>query len=249
MIRSRNLGLLFSLVLVLSACVVMTVAQKTPSGISFSHTLHIQGVEMSCDTCHPQAQASAMASDRLLPVKSACAECHDVTSECASCHPNSDPAKIQPLPQPVTGIIFSHSQHSSLGETCDQCHVGVIKSGRATDRLMPTMALCTGCHDGGQAPAGCGTCHVDLKKSGLKPKDHDALWKEAHGLPARGRETECYQCHDMSQCSGCHEGRIETEVHPRGFRFFHGVEVTTDPQRCKACHGKQYCLRCHGRGI
>ena len=57
--------------------------------IKFSHMLHAE--QMDCADCHTNVPQSTKLSDRLLPEKEICAECHDVEDEdnCDLCHYDS----------------------------------------------------------------------------------------------------------------------------------------------------------------
>lgn len=57
-------------------------------------------------------------------------------------------------------LKFSHTQHSSITETCEDCHSSVVESTSLNMKLTPTHDNCSSCHatdDGDQ----CSTCHYE----------------------------------------------------------------------------------------
>ncbi len=247
--------------LVLTSCAVPE-KQDESAGIIFSHALHITDAEMDCSDCHAAAASSSVMTDRLLPAKSVCGTCHDVNADCAMCH--DDPTRAATMEQRGKDLIFPHAVHTDSEIACLRCHTGVNESTRAKDRFSPTMELCWSCHNGGDAPnflpvngtnldgqimpltSTCLNCHKGDGSESFLPVNHDAFWKDSHGLAARGNQSDCYQCHESAGCTSCHDGRVDSAVHPRFYQTTHGIEAQANPQKCGTCHSKQYCRRCHG---
>jgi len=87
-----------------------------------------------------------------------CARCHEMTEPVASGLPMVVPAA--PPARWFVRATFDHGAHQGL--TCASCHPNAAKSTVASDLLLPGIATCRNCHNGGRASAGssCATCHV-----------------------------------------------------------------------------------------
>jgi hypothetical protein len=48
----------------------------------------------------------------------------------------------------------------------------------------------------------------------------------------------------------CHTRRdsIQTKMHDRNFRSFHGIQARANPMQCSSCHREDFCISCHERG-
>ena len=151
--------------------------------IRFDHSKHVEGIGMSCKTCHAQAYASLEAKDRLLP---------DPTQTCDSCHEtdHADLGKVKPGPTaigecgfchlgegagqggqvarmviPDPNLRFPHKKHLDRNVQCGQCHGRIEEMELATRDQLPRMAGCFTCHQmsgaaQGDAKSDCETCHL-----------------------------------------------------------------------------------------
>ncbi len=199
----------------------------------------------ACAECHPGAQTSARARDRLSPPAASCAGCH--------------PGMIwQPTPAAGPAALrFSHGAHARRGAACADCHPNGARAAKAT---------CLGCHDGQQAPDRCAACHVAgpdgrlqtawgpqraLRPDGrLGYGDHlDPQWAQRHGPAAKASPATCDACHRESECSACHVGRLRPlDLHPADYLLSHPMEARRDLTRCATCHRQQtFCTGCHAQ--
>lgn len=152
--------------------------------IRFNHRAHVQGLKISCTTCHDRAKTSRNSADRLLPAGTRCDGCHgsdhadrarvtsdpkELISECGFCHLGYRPEdgnRVERLVLPAPNLKFNHAQHVAQGATCQSCHGAVERIELATRDALPRMRACLGCHRGGAgassgAPSGaCSTCHL-----------------------------------------------------------------------------------------
>lgn len=237
----RILGIIL-IVILISFC--GSLIKKGASHLIYSHSKHVEEMGLECEFCHNNASSSNNAEDILIPEMSKCGECHDIKSNCEKCH--SEPSNVVKIGQIVENIVFSHKEHLKRGLECLSCHKGINKSKDVFTKHIPEMERCFECHDGKKVSKRCNLCHINLKESGLIPKNHDNFWRDSHGIIARVKESECYECHSEGKCARCHEGRIETDVHPRGFKFQHGIKASADPKSCNVCHSIEFCKKCHG---
>jgi len=257
--------------------------------LTFSHQGHLsQGLQ--CVTCHQGVTASEETRDSLQPDHAVCRLCHLMQapnahelypkSACTTCHgglvggtpahvgPTGMPTADAPQPDrvviPPARVTFSHKLHIDLGTPCLQCHAGVDQATLATRDHLPTMATCLGCHNGGQAPGECTTCHLQgdggrilttmawtevLKPSGrFRPDDHsDPRWLTIHRSAARVDEASCSSCHDTGFCLSCHDGDDKRiDLHPADWTMTHGLEAQRRTLDCMACHDVESdCRSCH----
>jgi len=174
---------------------------------------------------------------------------------------------------PPSTLKFSHRLHVTDNEIeCVTCHASVEQSKKASDRLLPTMDVCSGCHDV-EDDAQCGMCHEnpDEPEAAANPErpiefDHaghlsrGATCAVCHGdIGSRDRATGanmpkmaiCLECHDGEKadaaCQVCHRGRISlSDIHPAEWLHTHGDRAAQEPQWCDGCHKEERdCLDCH----
>ena len=162
------------------------------------------------------------------------------------------------VPYATDDVFFSHEVHSS--EPCETCHFGTTsEESYAAERsarqsvadgspplLLPSMALCFGCHDGAELSRDCITCHVTNRKE-RKPRFHDALWPRYHKHMAERESYKCSLCHLESDCRSCHAVRKPLSHTPRFARSTHGRMATHDRRSCATCHETSYCENCHSQ--
>lgn len=258
--------------------------------MSFSHATH-KAAGATCESCHQAAATSVSAADDLLPAEAACRSCHKIDrtqpakvvphgqpdARCDSCHTgwagtniNLEPPRLV-MPRP--NLKFNHRQHVSRGVACQTCHPKVAASAQAADSDLPMMASCLGCHDGRQATARCGACHLTLPDGRLKV---DLARVDRNGATTLGRlvpsgilrgfdahtpgfrthhkqagreESYCLSCHKRSECVDCHGGVVRpSDIHPSDYATLHAMDARRNTPDCSSCHRNQtFCLGCHQR--
>lgn len=146
------------------------------------------------------------------------------------------------------GIRMSHLGLRDGGYTCTECHEGLVHGVNEGKLAVPTMGMCTVCHDGVSASHECDTCHPErTSDDGERLKDaewaitHGPSWVTAHGL---GDLATCSVCHEPEKCVKCHGTPLP---HPGDFGITHGAEVIASGRvSCLACHTNAFCTSCHG---
>jgi cytochrome c7-like protein len=170
-------------------------------------------------------------------------------------------------------LKFNHQLHAARGIACGLCHVGADTAAMVTRADLPMMASCLGCHDGKQATARCGACHltepdgrlkVNLATaatraaggSGLLEPSGSLRGLDAHGPTFRrdhaeaGRdERYCATCHRRSECIDCHGGVVRPpDIHPADYVSLHVADARRNVPDCSSCHRLQtFCVGCHQR--
>ena len=96
-------------------------------------------------------------AERLLWQK-ACKECHPVTFPVGNAPPELPKAAI--TARWMKNAVFDHAPHQLVA--CTECHGQAASSKETSDVLLPGIATCQKCHDGGKnsAQSGCFECHV-----------------------------------------------------------------------------------------
>lgn len=205
-------------------------------GLRFSHRDHAS--EAECTACH---SGSARASHK------ACLACHEIdvnqpSEACLTCHTEGDYRVQARRPDGYADVTFDHDPHADV--ECQRCHAGAARSPRAGSQELPKMAVCTECHDGGQAPAACATCHTTLR-SDVAPATHTTTWPTEHGDAARVAGASCTTCHGESGCTDCHKNE-RPRSHTAGWKNSgHGILADHDRTACATCHQADQCSRCH----
>lgn len=220
----------------------------------FDHPRHV-ALGLDCATCHRGVRTSTRAEERHLPSP----------ADCQSCHPAGFEAGIRagaPVVPPAPALVFSHRAHHDRGIPCARCH-GDAATGRPS---LPSMDLCTTCHDGRAADGRCGVCHpagvdrrliTDLPTGKLVPRgrfraaDHaDPAFARRHGPTAAADPAYCATCHAPDQCRACHDGDVRpVNIHPADYILTHSVPARRNDPDCTSCHRLQsFCVRCHTLG-
>lgn len=252
------------------------------SSVIFSHASHAaRGTP--CSQCHSRAATSTTVADRLVPTGSACDGCHGskhagvdsagaplptADASCAKCHGNTQPAPAQ---WPSARLsAFSHKKHGGFGMSCSGCHGDVAHAELATEKHMPSMALCQSCHaPGSKSPlaaprqSSCTSCHegtangrirTEFPEGKLRPQhmgamlSHNADFSRTHASAARSNPSSCTSCHAPESCTDCHAGRTKPQsVHAGDVLRTHGVEAKLrEAQACASCHRTEsFCVPCH----
>ncbi len=142
-------------------------------------------------------------------------------------------------PPTVSALHFDHARHGKLA--CEVCHKEIQASTKATDRNLPSEALCSTCHKDQtrQSPsdlgdARCLFCHAD--------------WDEAHKqVPSSVKQGESgiqfsHSVHlrKMLDCSVCHQN-MDKDPPER--------DHLPSEELCLSCHREwktqSRCTRCH----
>lgn len=244
--------------------------------LKFSHQQHIAaGTE--CSTCHEAAAKSEKSSDKNLPTHEVCQTCHEdqVKNTCNFCHLGDEQ---QALPNPARQYRFNHAKHvGGQKMECTACHKGLEEANYATVKNLPTMAMCSTCHNDVKATAQCENCHTNL--SALRPASHTlGSFKKEHAYLTRLNvmDAQCRNCHAESFCAQCHDASMLTSlsktekigmisprtkgndkaatlsgqmVHDINYRFTHGIDAKGRAADCQTCHNAQtFCNDCHVNG-
>ncbi len=173
------------------------------------------------------------------------------------------------IPQrPSPRLRFSHRLHAREGIRCLDCHEGVDRDRDVPGaRHMPTMRSCHRCH-GGPSPSAadaCATCHITLPDGRLRTRfpegeldppawlfdmNHDNDFLVRHRWVGADNGEKCAACHQESDCTNCHDGRIRParRVHPNDYLTIHPQMARRDDPQCVSCHSTQnFCMQCHAR--
>jgi hypothetical protein len=149
-------------------------------------------------------------------------------------------------------LIFSHAKHAARGTTCVQCHATAATSRSAIDNLLPTEAVCRGCHaidrnDPAKVAtpvAACNGCHSGFKVG--EPVERVYVMpsplKFDHSVHAK---SSCESCHGdlrnvdlattrhlptMASCLTCHtDGSDQRRCTTCHFAAVGGLMETTFP--------------------
>lgn len=196
---------------------------------------------VSCVACHEAGQLTGMAANTIDRARHLVAQLAGApfptdavvdSSACLRCHNEILQESVETTD---TRIRMSHKEPVEAGLVCTECHAGV--GHRQEPAAQAGMVTCLRCHDGEQAAAACGTCH--LADVGYSTTDSRVF--VAVNLPPI---TDCGDCHDQAKCDACHGFRMP---HPQGFldgehARYAGFDLK---EKCYACHVRTDCDRCH----
>lgn len=176
---------------------------------------------------------------------------------------------------PVKGdIIFNHELHVvGNGMECSSCHASIDTSKLASDYNLPSMEVCSSCHDQVSQDTACGMCHRNTVEPAALPRvSRPILFSHAahvgrkvacnvchasvetsHEPSARDYPVmaDCMNCHDGTKapdkCALCHENRISlADIHPPNWKMQHADAANRDNKWCQGCHrGQESCVACH----
>lgn len=140
----------------------------------------------------PRSRAAAAAT--ALFEKTSCVVCHEVSRRSA---PGADNFPGADLPQweiaPIAKdhawmpqSVFNHRAHATA--KCSDCHAAA-SSEKATEVLMPRIAVCRDCHAGAtpvkdKVTSDCGVCHGFHQPSRLPPPGHPHAPRPLASTPA-----------------------------------------------------------------
>jgi len=212
-------------------------------GVTFSHATHLEVVEGRCVECHRDvASAQSPADTRTPRMLETCMNCHRQDFrriDCKMCHEDLVENPVRPV------RLFSHDadfqkRHGQLAKgdqrVCAHCH---------------RESFCADCH------SRLDVLVPDLKFSERVDRDlphrHDYLTR--HPIEARADPSRCWTCHNVNQCTACHEAR-RAGGHPPDWMNpaspgFHGRKAREDIVACASCHDQgaaSNCVRCHKVG-
>jgi hypothetical protein len=232
--------------------------------IKFSHSLHSEISD--CASCHNSVEASESLTDRLLPEKDVCAECHDIDDDenCELCHYED---VYEALIIIKSELIFSHRYHGEeLEMECTDCHIGFEEVDYSFEAVQPNppMDNCYRCHnDMSVASNACESCHIVT--ANLLPSNHKTVdFNDTHKFLAMESGANCAMCHDRANCEACHVATIGidesntasdfytpyspytyidgikqqqiTLVHGLNYRYTHGIDAKGKDMECQTCH-------------
>ncbi len=232
--------------------------------INFSHKFHIEDQKLQCSQCHEGADKVDYATPEHLPSMESCFTCHDnrtATNECEACH--KETVSLLPTSHKVVDFATEHKKFVRAGgaeNNCVVCH---------------TDNFCQQCHDGvSLAKISLFTPQASGKEQLVLQRVHDLNYRYTHGIEAKGKDKDCYVCHDRQTfCAGCHapngdikSSQFKPEWHS-GNDFVtigvgsgggrHAKLAKRDIEMCMSCHDVEgadpICVICHvdrnpGRG-
>ncbi len=227
--------------------------------LRFNHQKHVQGLGVSCTTCHANAKTSQKSADSLLPPATRCDGCHGTNhrnksavttddprplGQCGFCHDGYDPKRpkvVQRVSIPKPNLKFSHQKHVvGARMPCARCHGKVEEVTLATRDQLPRMKECVTCHVLGSSDAG----NV----------------KSALGSSPRPRPSgACPTCH-LTERSGqlvtsFASGKmlpppwLNDAGHGSDFIERHKRVAGDDSKFCASCHQERFCVGCHDGNV
>jgi len=261
--------------------------QKTEREVIFSHKYHLAEAKLKCGDCHEGIDGVDYAAQgsKTMPAMEKCATCHNLQTSvqpeaakdttrmaivrmiaagaCEACH--TDLVTLLPKSHKVNNFIREHKNLTRLGNVesnCVICH---------------TDNFCQECHDAANlvqninlpgnfyTPSQPKTSGNDNTKDLIVQKVHGLNYRFTHAIDAKGKESDCYTCHDQRTfCAQCHSpSRIEsnkfTPVWHGGSDFVtigrgsgggrHAQYARRDIESCSSCHDTNgndpSCTTCH----
>lgn len=141
-------------------------AGATRQPVAFNHRLHVEEVELECNTCHEYYETSQHSG---LPGLEICMACHEEAmtespeeQRLLELAASGQPAVFQKLFRMPDHVYYSHREHVTLaGIECETCH------GDVADTTVPppvtlvniTMDTCLDCHAERGVKTDCTHCH------------------------------------------------------------------------------------------
>lgn len=241
--------------------------------LRFDHRAHMRQPNVTCVTCHTNAQSSTVASDSLLPPARTCDACHGTShaqlgavkagpallGACATCHEGYEPAHgnhVAAVRIPTPNLRFDHKLHAARNIGCGQCHGDVGKLGKATRDQMPRMEGCLRCHDGEPVEVGgalgrrlrdahpaSGVC-VTCHLSENAVNQRDRSIVEGPRRALGGASTEQMATH-FSSGTLLPSRALGGAAHDAEFLRRHKAVAAADSRMCATCHKEEFCADCH----
>lgn len=226
--------------------------------LRFNHQKHVQGLGVSCTTCHPGAKTSQKSADSLLPPATRCDGCHGTNhrnqsavttdeprplGQCGYCHNGYDakrPNVVARVFVPKPNLKFSHQKHVvGARMACASCHGKVEAVTLATRDQLPRMKQCVTCHVLGSSDAG--NVNAQVRGKGARPSG------------------ACPTCH-LTQPSGLltttfASGKLlpppwlNDAGHGSDFIERHKRIAGDDSRFCATCHQERFCVGCHDGNV
>jgi len=159
-------------VLAIAAHLIIHRFEKKPvQPVEFSHTVHVNTLNLECTYCHAMAEKSIHAT---IPPAQVCRDCHadadidrlEAKKMLAILEKEGD-LKWDRVSQVKDHVYFSHRVHTTVAKLrCQECHgsvenmtVAINTGGGSSDRGFLEMGWCLSCHRRLGAPRECITCH------------------------------------------------------------------------------------------
>lgn len=128
----------------------------------FTHRSHLPLVGGQCESCHEPYGGGGF----YLVAADLCQRCHEGAAD----DPRYQPDSERMGQRRIVGV-FHHDRHrEAVGEIwialdCSSCHRGIEGATRRSERNVPAMESCYGCHrrivlDDGRAGTECRLCHL-----------------------------------------------------------------------------------------
>lgn len=139
--------------------------------VQFSHTVHVNQLNLECTYCHAMAEKSIHAT---IPAGSLCLDCHEgadidrpEAKKMLALLKKDGEIHWNRVFQVKDHVYFSHRVHTVVAKLkCQECHgsienmtVAVRTTGGVSDRNFIEMGWCLSCHKRRGAPRECITCH------------------------------------------------------------------------------------------
>jgi len=162
--------------------------------VPFAHTLHVNGLQLSCRYCHAGVERSPAAG---LPPTKSCVPCHhdsvvnsDLFAPVRDSLETGRPIGWRRVSDVPDFVFFNHSAHVQNGVSCDTCH-GPVHLMQTVYQAAPlTMEWCLGCHRNPERHL----VRTDARAGG---------W--TRGDAARGRAIVTrYDVERLTSCTTCH---------------------------------------------
>jgi len=155
-------------------------------------------------------------------------------ASCLQCHVKETSGSIV-----VAGLKMRHKDVLDAGYRCVTCHNTAGHGAAVLNAKLPSMHLCSSCHNGQTAFSTCSRCHlVDIGKNIRRKSSFPAV--------SLGPVTTCRGCHSIGKCNECHGLELP---HPPGWLgegYDHARAAAFERKTlCEHCHSKQFCAYCH----
>jgi hypothetical protein len=165
---------------------------------SFSHQIHVTGLQIDCRYCHYTVERAANAG---MPSSSTCLPCHNEVWRAGALFApvRASLATGQPIPwQRINRlpdfVFFNHAIHVNKGVGCETCHGRVDEMQQVRQVAPLTMSWCLDCHT--------------QPERYLRPVEQMTAmgWHPTSGTQlAEGRQLKAkYHVQELTTCTACH---------------------------------------------
>jgi hypothetical protein len=148
---------------VLAATLLAAAADAPEQPLPFSHKAHAGAMKLPCKMCHLNPDPGETEG---IPQAAICMQCHSAIKtdaqairKLAAYAENNRKipwVRVYAIPDFVN---FSHRQHVTAGNTCEDCHGKVAESEQLARETDINMGGCMNCHRTRNASTGCTFCH------------------------------------------------------------------------------------------